>query len=293
MSVHNVGATPVFADICPETLCLDPEELDRLASDSVKAVVLVHFAGLITPHIERIQEICRRRGWLLIEDAAHAHGAKYDGRPAGSFGQTACFSYYPSKVLTAGEGGMIVTNDEQIAGICRSYQFRGQDFDLPGEQFARPYGRNIRLPELSALLGVLQYGRLQEFVRKRRAIAAVYDEILSDEPSLYRPEVPAACFHNYWLYTVVLPHGMDREMLKKRMKEEYDIEVGWSYFPPLHLMPVFRELYGCQPGDLPVSEDLLPRTLCLPVHPLIEAGDARCVAECFLHVYRELTAQSV
>jgi perosamine synthetase len=288
MSVYNIGARPVFADIRAETLCLDPAELQRLPPEGVKAVIVVHFGGLISPDVERIQEICRRRGWVLIEDAAHAHGAAYDGKPAGSFGRTACFSYHPAKVLTAGEGGMIVTDDEAIAGICRSYQYRGQDFDLPGEQFTRPYGRNTRLPELSALLGVLQYGRLREFVRQRRALAAIYDEALSEEPALCLPVAPPRCLHNYWLYSVLLPPGLDREMLQKRMKEEYDIEVSWSYFPPLHLMPVFRKLYGGRPGDLPVSEDVLARTLCLPIHPLIDTDDAGCVARCFLQIYREL-----
>lgn len=288
MSVHNIGAIPVFADIRKETLCLDPAELERLATGGIKAVIVVHFGGLITPDIDRIAAACRARGWALVEDAAHAHGARFEGRSAGSFGAAACFSYYPTKVLTTGEGGMIVTNDEQIAKISRRYQLRGQDTDLPGEQFAYPYGRNIRLPELSALLGVLQYGRLDEYVQARRAVAAVYDEVLAAEPAIFDPVFPASCFHSYWLYTVVLPPGVDREQVKKRCKDQWEINVDWSYFPPLHLMPVFRSLYATAPGMLPVAEDLLQRIICLPIHPLISQADARRVAECFLHVFRAL-----
>jgi len=290
MAVHNVGATPVFADIREATLCLDANELERLATDKVKAVILVQFGGVITPDIVRIQEICSNRDWALIEDAAHALGAKFHGRPAGSFGATACFSYYPTKVLTTGEGGMIVTNDEQIAENCRSHQLRGQDVNQPGEHYIRPYGRNVRLSELSALLGVLQYARLEEFVRQRRLVAAVYDEVLADEPSISFPKFASECFHNYWRYTTILPKGVDRETIKKRCKEDWHVDVDWSYFPPLHLMPVFRELYGTAPGDLPVAEDLLARIVCLPIHPLISEADAARVAECFLYVYRELTA---
>ncbi len=286
MAVYNIGARPIFADICPETLCLDSSELRRLASDRVKAVIHVHFGGLIPPELIRIREICKQRGWALIEDAAHAHGARLDGQPAGSFGAAACFSYYPTKVLTAGEGGMIVTDDQRIARICRSYQLRGQGVTLPGEQFCRPYGRNIRMPELSALLGVLQYGRLDRFVRARRSVAAVYDAVLADEPSIVRPSVPRECFHNYWLYTLLLPPGVDRKAIQTRCKQRWDIQLGWSYSPPLHLMPVFRELYGTKEGDLPVAEDLLARTLCLPIHPLIGETDAQRVAECVLHEYR-------
>jgi perosamine synthetase len=290
MAVHNIGAKPVFADIRAETLCLDPAELERLADERVKAVIVVHFGGAITPDILEIADICRKRGWALIEDAAHAPGAKFKGLPAGSFGAAACFSYYPTKTITTGEGGMIVTSDDRVALVCRSYQLRGQDVDLPGEQFARPYGRNVRLPELSALLGVLQYGRLDEFVRCRRAVAAVYDKALASEPSIAFPRLGPDVFHGYWLYTIVLPRGIPRDAVKSRCKAEWEIDIDWSYFPPLHLMPVFRTLYGARPGDLPVAEDVLSRIVGLPVHPLIGEPDAERVADCFLHVYRQLAA---
>jgi len=284
MAVANIGARPAFADIRAETLCLDPAELARLAEQErrIKAVIVVHFAGLITPDIEQIQRICRERGWTLIEDAAHAHGAKFDGRSAGAFGQSACFSYYPTKVLTAGEGGMLVARDDRIAAAARSYQARGQDLELEGEQFARPFARNVRLPELSALLGTLQYGRLDEFVARRRAVATVYHRELGSERSIQLPTPPPECRHNYWLYPVILPPGSDRAAIKRRMKDEWQIDVSWSYFPPLHLMPVFRSHYGTAPGMLPVAEDVLARLLCLPVHPLISEEDAARVAACFL-----------
>lgn len=288
MAVHNIGGIPVFADICRQTLCMDPDELERLADTKVRAVIIVHFGGLITPHIDRIKQICRTYGWALIEDAAHAPGAHYQGCPAGSFGDTACFSYYPTKVLTTGEGGMIVTSDARIAALCRSYQLRGQDTSLPGEQFVYPYGRNIRLTELAALMGVLQYDRLQEYVRARRAVAAVYDEALADELSIEVPAIPDSCLHNFWLYTILLPNGVDRERIKKQLEEDWEINTAWSYFPPLHLMPVFKTLYGTREGTLPVAEDVLSRTMCLPVHPLISEDDARCVAACFLYVYRTM-----
>lgn len=288
MAVHNIGAIPVFADIRRETLCLDPGELERLADTKVKAVIVVHFGGLISPDILAIKDMCQKNNWALIEDAAHAHGAQFQGLPAGSFGSAACLSYYPTKVLTTGEGGMIVTNDDHIAEISRSYQLRGQDTSLPGEQFARPYGRNIRLSELAALMGVLQYGRLHEYVKARRSVAAIYDEALASEPSITVPAFPETCLHNYWLYTVILPEGADREEVKARCAEEWDISTAWSYFPPLHLMPVFKSLYGTGPGMLPVAEDVLARIFGLPVHPLISEDDARCTAECFLHVYRSI-----
>jgi len=288
MAVHNVGATPVFVDIRRETLCMDPDELQRQDTQGVRAVILVHFGGLITPDLERIEHICADRGWTLIEDAAHAHAARNKGRLAGSIGKAACFSYYPTKLITTGEGGMLTTNDERLYQIAKSYQSRGQDLAAPGEQFALPYGRNIRVPEMSALLGVLQYKRLDEFVAKRRRVAEIYGQGLADETEIWIPPVPIECFHNYWLYTVIMPEGTNRDAMKKRLKDEWQIDIGWSYFPPLHLMPVFRRLYSTEAGMCPVAEDLLSRNICMPIHPLISDEDAQRTVECFLHVYREV-----
>jgi dTDP-4-amino-4,6-dideoxygalactose transaminase len=285
MAVHNIGAVPLFCDIRQETLCMDPADLERRC-EKAKAVIVVHFGGLISSDIVRIRQICKQLTLALIEDAAHAHGARYDGKAAGAFGEAACFSFYPTKILTCGEGGMIVTNSGAVEAVCRSYQFRGQDFSLPGEQFALPYGSNIRVPELSALLGVLQYKRLDEFIAQRRAVAAVYNDLLAHEATIFIPPAPPACFHSYWLYPIVLPAQADRETLQKECLELWNINIRWSYFPPLHLMPVFKNLYGCRPGMLPVAEDVQARIVCLPVHPRMSVDDARYVAECFLEVYR-------
>ena len=140
MAVHNIGAVPIFCDIRKETLCMNPDDLVRRCG-GVKAVIVVHFGGLISSDIVRIAEMCRQQHIALIEDAAHAHGARYGGKAAGAFGEAACFSFYPTKILTCGEGGMVVTNSEAVEAVCRSYQFRGQDLSQPGEQFALPYGR--------------------------------------------------------------------------------------------------------------------------------------------------------
>ena len=291
MAVRNIGARPVFCDIRRETLCIDPNELERQSSDRVKAVILVHFGGLITPDLPRIVEICRERGWVLIEDAAHAHGAAYDGRPAGSIGEAGCFSYYPTKVLTTGEGGMVVTDDENIAHVCTSYQSRGQDLEIPGEVFARPYGRNVRLPELSALLGVLQYERLEEFVSRRRAVAAIYDRELEGESTIEVPRGGPESFHSYWLYTVILPPGIDRSVLKENCAENWNVTVDWSYYPPLHLMPVFEGLLGAAPGEAPIAEDILKRLVCLPINPTISEADATAAIQCILYEYHLLLGE--
>ena len=288
MAVSNIGAKPIFCDIKKDTLCLDPDWILKNESDKVKAVIVVYFAGLIPPDIELIKNICKHKNYILIEDAAHAHGSKFKNKPAGNFGDTACFSYYPTKILTTGEGGMVVTNRDDLKIKLKSYQYRGQDLNLPGEQFSRPYGRNIRLPELNALLGVLQYRRLDDFIKKRRTAAEIYNKMIGQENSIFIPKQSNHSFHSYWLYTIILPKGIDRETLKKNCLDNWNINISWSYFPPMHLMPIFINLYGSQPGVLPISEDILSRTICLPIHPLISKEDAKYVSNCFLHEYRKL-----
>lgn len=288
MAVSNIGARPIFCDIKKDTLCLDPDWIIRNKSKRVKAVIVVYFAGLIPPDIELIKKICKEKNYILIEDAAHAHGSKYKDRPAGNFGDTACFSYYPTKILTTGEGGMVVTNREDLKTVLRSYQFRGQDLDLSGEQFLRPYGRNIRLSELSALMGVLQYNRLNDYINKRRIVAEIYNNLIGKEESLFIPKPSSYSFHSYWLYTIILPKGVNRETLKNNCLDNWNINISWSYFPPMHMMPVFVNLYGSITGNLPISEDILSRTICLPIHPQISEQDAKYVSNCFLHEFRKL-----
>ena len=183
---------------------------------------------------------------------------------------------------------MVVTNRDDLKSVLKSYQFRGQDLTLPGEQFSRPFGRNIRLPELSALLGVLQYQRLDDYISKRRIVAKVYDNIIGKEDSIYIPRVSKYSYHSYWLYTVVLPKGINREKLKIRCLKNWNINISWSYFPPMHLMPIFINSCGSRTGTLPIAEDVLSRTICLPIHPLISEQDAKYVSSCFLHELKKL-----
>jgi perosamine synthetase len=291
MAVHLVGGIPVFAEISESTLCLELEDVKRRITPRTAGIILVHFAGRITEDIERFREFCDTNGLFLIEDAAHAPGARFNGKEAGTFGHVGCFSFYPTKVLTSGEGGMLTTDDEQVAKFARSYQNRGRDMLALDEQYIFA-GRNVRMTEISALLGRVQLSHLDEFLNRRRAISTIYSEILSSCSSidLILPIVNENS--TYWKIPLVLGELIDREEVTNKMRDA-GIAVDWTYQPAVHLQPVFRKLYGTAPGLLPLTEGILRRHLCLPCHPRMSDEDVRYVCSTLLEIVSEISKRSI
>lgn len=276
MAVHLVGGVPIFAEVSASTLCLDLEDVRRRVTPRTAGVILVHFAGFVPPEVMELKRFCEEKGLFLIEDAAHAPGARRQGREAGSIGNAGCFSFYPTKVLTAGEGGMLTTNDADIAAFARSFQHRGRDMDAPVERYLRP-GRNVRMTEMAALLGRVQLRHLDEFLERRRRVAAVYGEELSGIPelSLIVPEQPESSA--FWKVPLLLAPSVNRILLTEGLTKA-GVSVDWMYQPALHLQPVFRNIYGTVEGMLPLTEEILGRNLCLPCHQGMTDDDARYVA---------------
>lgn len=277
MAVHLAGATPVFVETSPEAFGMDFDDARRRLTPRTRGAVVVHFGGFIAPGIDRFAAELKSAGRFLIEDCAHAHGATLGGRPAGSFGDAGCFSFYPTKMMTTGEGGMLVTSDARLAAGARSLQNRGMDMDAGGELYVRA-GRNNRFTEIAAALGLSQLRCLPDFLAARRRVAAVYDGVLRDGP-FFRPLLPGpGAAPSYWRYTIVAERPFDRPALRDRLTAR-GVHVDWPYDPLLHLQPSLRALYGGAPGDRPVSEDLAARHLCLPMHARLRDADARYVAE--------------
>lgn len=288
-AVRNVGATPVFCDIRSSTHCLDPEDAARRITPRTRAIILVHYGGLITPDLPAIEALCQEHHLSLIEDAAHAHGARKGKRNAGGIGTFGCFSYYATKVLTTGgEGGGLATGDERLFRIAKCYQYRGQDLSIEEEQiFIRP-GHNVRMTEFQALCGVVQHRRLEEFVSLRNKIAAKYDAVLQQEaPECELIAVPEDTVHSYWKHTFNLPADVSRMQLQDKMKERFGVPIAWSYDPPIHLQPVFRELYGTTDGMLPVAEDVTMRLVNFPMHVCMSDQDVERVLDAFVACYTE------
>jgi dTDP-4-amino-4,6-dideoxygalactose transaminase len=261
-AVIHAGGRPRFADIDPTTMALSAETVEAAMTPDVAAVLHVHIGGAISPEVDRISSLCDDCGIPLLEDAAHAHGSRLGGRPAGSWSRAAAFSFYPTKVLASAEGGLILTADPAIRDEARIYRDQGKASFLAGGHVR--LGSAWRMSELQAAVALVHLGRLDDFLAVRRTVAARYDEALSGTRGI-TPLVPGSGSEsNYYKYIAVLGEGIDRARFKEMMREEFSVGMsGEVYATPLHLEPVFE---GLADRPLPVAEDLCARHGCLPVH---------------------------
>ena len=261
-AVLRAGANPVFADVDRDTFALSPATVEAAITENTKAVVLVHIGGLIPPGTLALRRLCDERGIVLVEDAAHAHGCSHDGRFAGSFGVAGAFSFYPTKVITSGEGGMIVTSDERIRDDAIVYRDQGKAGFLGNVHIKEGYA--WRMSELHAAVGLVHLRHLDDFVRTRQQAARHYDAAIDAMKQFERLTVPPESACNYYKYIVVPTVDLDRGQLKKAMKERFGVSLtGEVYEAPLHRQPVFERFAN---GALPVAEDICARHICLPVH---------------------------
>jgi perosamine synthetase len=284
----RAGGRPVFADIDPATFALSPQTVAEVLTPQTAAVLLVHIGGLISPQAAGLRQLCAERGIALVEDAAHAHGCSYLGEPAGSFGVAAGFSFFPTKVVTCGEGGMILTSSAEIEREARIYRDQGKG--TASANYHVRHGYAWRMSEQAAVTGLVHLRRLGEFIEHRRAVAARYDEVLAALDGLQPLGEPAGCRGNFYKYIAVLPEGADRARFRKQLAEEHDVRLaGEVYDLPLHRQPVFAEYAVAQGGrdgpSLPVAEDLCARHICLPVHSDMSKAEVEQVAAAVCAAY--------
>ena len=283
-AVLHAGAAPVFADVSPRTLALTVESVAAAVTDVTRAVVLVHIAGIISDETDALRQWCEARGLVLIEDAAHAHGCSLDGRFAGSFGLGGAFSFYPTKVVAAGEGGMVVTGSDTVRDEARIYRDQGKAGFIGNDHIRLGYA--WRMSELAAAVAVVHLARLSEAIAARTAVAARYDEALSglDGLEIVRPPAGAVC--NYYKYVLLLPPGAERDQVKKALKEEHEVSLsGEVYTTPLHHQEVLKPYAR---GDLPGAEDVCARQVCLPVFTDMTGAEVDHVISSFTQVYEGL-----
>jgi perosamine synthetase len=279
-AILHAGARPVFVDVHPQTYNLDPDAVEEtLKREKARAILCVHLYGLATD-LGALSEIARRYKAFLIEDCAQAHGALYDRRKAGTFGDAAIFSFYPSKNITTGEGGMIITNNAQVEQRARLLVNVGQDGG--GEYVYEVIGYNYRMTDLSAALGLGQLERLDEYNARRRANAARLTEGLGKSRWLMTPAEPPRSFHVYNQYTIRVPQYRDH-----LMKYLNDQGIGTRvYYPNLvPNSPAYRRLgFG---GRFPVAEAHAREVLSLPVHPALTDGDVERIIEAVVQFPRD------
>jgi perosamine synthetase len=259
-------AIPRFIDIDPQTFNVDAATVLAAATPATKATVLVDLFGL--PYNRAGSDELRARGIRIFEDACQAVGATRDERAAGTQGEASSFSFYATKNMMAGEGGMLVTDDDAIASSARRFRNHGQ-----GERYEYlTLGYNFRMTDLCGAIGRVQLTRLAAVTSARRANAAFYDAELGDVPGIATPLVPHGVAHAYHQYSIVIdpertPSGIDRDGVRKYLNDR-GIGSGIYYPTPLHLHPLFASL-GYGPTDFPVAERIATQILALPIHPLL------------------------
>lgn len=255
-------AKPVFVDIEPDTLCIDPAKIEEKITERTKAILPVHVFGH-PANMEAINKIAEKYNLVVIEDACEAIGAEIKGRKVGTFGNAATFAFYPNKQITTGEGGVIVTDDDRVAELCRSMRSQGRAVD-GGWLYHERLGYNYRMPELSAALGVAQMRRLAEILRMRQRVAELYNERLKEIPGLQLPYQDPVVKVSWFVYVIRLAHPINRDKVITHLTEA---GIGCKpYFPAIHLQPFYLKRFGYKKGDFPVTEQVASQTVALPFY---------------------------
>ena len=274
-AVVHAGGRPVLVDMDPESFGVRPEDLEKKLTRNTAAVIVAHIGGIVSKRLPDLQAWAVQKGISLVEDAAHAHGSSYRDVRAGAFGIAGSFSFYPTKVMTSGEGGMIVTNDARIAEEARIYRDQGKASFTVNAHVRMGY--NWRMSEPHAIIGLKHLERLPTMISDRQKIAALYDRELQALRGLTTVAVPAEGTCNFYKYLVVLNERRDRKALKTLLREQYGVSLaGEVYEEPLHKQPVFAEYVS---SPLPVAEDYCARHLCLPIFSGMEEVEAHHVVE--------------
>jgi len=282
-----VGATPVFVDIDPTSMNMDAALVEQAITERTKAILAVEAFGNPVG-MERLAAIAQCHEIPLIEDACEGLGGRYKGRPIGSFGRAAVFAFYPNKQITTGEGGMIVTDDDRLADLCRSLRNQGRptgdnghpsigtpgihDHELGTWLSHERLGYNYRLSEIHAALGIAQMQRLDDILERRRAVACNYIERLMEFADLVLPTIDGETEMSWFVFVPRLTDGYtarERDRIITGLRR-HDVGAA-NYFPPIHLQPFYRKRFGFEPGTFPVCESIAGRTIALPFFTRMDA----------------------
>jgi perosamine synthetase len=270
------GATPVFADVDPQTLNLDPAAVEAAITPRTKAILVVHIFGY-PAELDELTRIAEGHGLALVEDACQALGARYRGRAVGSSGHPTVFAFYPNKQMTTGEGGAVAVASERDWNLLKSLSNQGRSDSGDWLTHGR-LGYNYRLDDVSAALGLGQLERLDELLEARADVARRYNGLLEDVGGV---ETPLADddehVRSWFVYVVRLAAEIDRNAVMARLAEEGI--ASKPYLPSIHLQPYYRERFGTREGLCPVAEDASARSLALPFHARLPADDQERVVE--------------
>ncbi len=268
-AVSYCGAKPVFSDVDPVTWTLNPEDVARKISPRTKAIMPVHLYGHPVD-MDPILDLAKEHNLYVVEDAAEAHGAEYKGRRVGTLGDIGVFSFYGNKIITTGEGGMIVTNNTELASMSRLLKGQGMD---PQHRYWFPIiGYNYRMTNMQAAIGLAQFERIEWFIERRREVAGWYDDVLQSLPVL-RPVEAAWAKNSYWLYSICVDKEIDRDLLINDLLDR-GVETR-PFFYPMHQMPPYLDPAH---ATYPVATGLAAQGLSLPSSATLSKQDVAWIA---------------
>jgi len=281
-AVIHAGGKVIFCDVLPGDLCIDPDDLQKKIKKNTKVVIIVHIGGIISPQFEEIRKICDENGLFLIEDAAHAHGSSINNKKAGSLGLAAAFSFYPTKVMTCGEGGMITTDDRDLYQKMVTLRDHGKPdhrFNLHTE-----FGYNWRMSEIHAVIGLSQMKKIDWILEQRRHLAKIYENKLKNLEKLRYVSLPATIKSSYYKFICYLSQDINRDVLKKNLAEVYQIEcAGEVYAIPCHKQPVFKKnknmMLNKQNESFPGADFVCSNQVCLPLYPGLTDTEVEYIVE--------------
>lgn len=271
------GAKPVLVDIDPSTLSFDLRDLERKVTPRTRGLIWVHLTGLISPHVDEICDFARKRRLFLLEDCAHAHGASHRGRRAGSIGDAGCFSFFATKLMTCGAGGMISTGDPGLDRFAREMRLFGRSA-TSGEVVRE--GNDWFLDEFRACVALAQLGEIDSMLARRAAVAERYAAALANQPGMRLLDVPEYATHAYYQFPVFLDRRLDANAIAKALGASHGVQAK-AIYKPLHREKIFTEY---DDGSLKAADETLARSVCLPMHPglaeeEVDAAAAALIAE--------------
>ena len=291
LAAIHAGAKVAFVDTDPNNMQISVESLRRVLKENsnVACLIMVHIAGLITEHIHEIILLCNQYGVKVLEDAAHAHGASFQGVRAGNFGFAGSFSFYHTKVMNAAEGGMMVTNDPEVYKVGVSLREHGKLES--GKNIHSNIGYNWRFSEINALLGIYEIKNAEHKALERRHIASKYDSLLSDTNGIRKLAIHPKLVPAYYKYVIYLEDGLSREKIKKSLREKFGIECpGEVYSDPCHLQPVFKSypeyMISNTSETFLNTQKVCNQHMCLPLYPGLQDFEVEYVTSSLIEILR-------
>jgi len=272
------GGRPVFVDIDPDTWNIDPARIEAAVTPRTRAIIPVDVFGQ-PADMDPILAVARKHGLRVVEDSCEALGARYHGRRAGALGDVGVFGFYPNKQITTGEGGMIVTNDEPIAGVARSMRNQGRG-EGAGWRTHERLGYNFRLSDINCALGLAQLRRIDEILARRARVAEMYLQRLAGDDRLRTQKIIPGVEMSWFVFVVRLADRYAEADRDRIMGELRARNIGCNrYFTPIHLQPYMRERFGFKPGDFPVCEAVAARTIALPFYGTMTEAEVDAVCD--------------